>query len=257
MLTIRKDQVLTLEQQALNRYARELVVHLQGFAPRLSELRGEKCMRQVVRTGIERAFRHGFTNRGPLRLYIELMVSLGIGFDTDPQYAWARDAIDAMAEPDQMARAALLYRRASDYFDAVMGPDNRHAIAALERITAAGAEGLMPDEGETARADAACVMRSIYPEKMAFIGEVGSGRLFESACDAATRYGLRSARGRALLLGLQFGFGHAVTEDPLYPWVADALDAAHIPDPVTREQRLRGRTMAYVAGILKHFSDPA
>ena len=43
-------------------------------------------MRREIRFGLERAGSYGFTIRGPVRFYIELMVRLGCDFDTDPPY---------------------------------------------------------------------------------------------------------------------------------------------------------------------------
>ena len=46
-------------------------------------------MRKAIHFGTGQTFSHGFNFRGPVRLYLELMVLFGSHFDTDPQYPWA------------------------------------------------------------------------------------------------------------------------------------------------------------------------
>ena len=59
-----------------------------------------------------RAEGYGFTNRGPLRLFIEMMFLCGSGFDTDPQYP----AVGAVlrAAGDQMQRAQMIFLEAKE-----------------------------------------------------------------------------------------------------------------------------------------------
>ena len=59
------------------------------FSPPLFKAVGEEQMRKAIRFGIGRADSYGFTFRGPVRLYLELMLLFGSHFDTDPQYPWA------------------------------------------------------------------------------------------------------------------------------------------------------------------------
>src|SRR4051794_26634806 len=80
VLTIRNEQVEAFRLAALRAFEDDMVRDLKGFAPAIYETRGEPILRQLIRVGIGRAKGYGFTNRGPVRLYIELMVLFGCDF---------------------------------------------------------------------------------------------------------------------------------------------------------------------------------
>ena len=78
--------MLAFEQAALRRFEDEMVVHSKDFSPLLCEIIGEDQLRVAVRQAMARAAGYGFTYRGPIRLFIEMMFLCGSAFDTDPQY---------------------------------------------------------------------------------------------------------------------------------------------------------------------------
>ena len=69
---------------------------------------GGEWLKTLVNTGVSRARGHGFTLRGPLRLYLDLMFLFGSDFDTDPQYPWAGEVLKEQGM--EMERAAALRR---------------------------------------------------------------------------------------------------------------------------------------------------
>ena len=72
------------------RFEKEMVDHLHTFAPPRCELAGLEAVTQLVSLGIDRAHAWGFTKRGPVRLYLEMLMLFGWGFDEDPLFPWAR-----------------------------------------------------------------------------------------------------------------------------------------------------------------------
>ena len=86
MLQIRFDQMKVFEEAAWLHFEDEMVVHSREFSPKLCAVLGEEQLRVALRQAIKRAGGYGFTFRGPVRLYIELMFLFGSHFDTDPQY---------------------------------------------------------------------------------------------------------------------------------------------------------------------------
>src|SRR5919198_5265474 len=117
MLTIRPEQMEVLERGTRQRFENEMVAHGAEFSPRLSEIIGDEQLRLAVRQAIERARGFGFTNRGPIRLYVELIFLRGSDFDTDPQYPELGRIL--REEGDQMLRAERLFDAVSDYMDKV------------------------------------------------------------------------------------------------------------------------------------------
>jgi hypothetical protein len=109
MLKISRSQFEMFQSKALVAFDDEMLKHCAEFSPRLSAILGCNQLRVVVRSAIRRAAGHGFTFKGPVRLFIELCFLLGSGFDIDIQYPWASECL---GEPDphtQMRRAETLY----------------------------------------------------------------------------------------------------------------------------------------------------
>lgn len=86
MFQLRAEQTERLRTAALRRFEDEMVGHCAEFSPRLFEIIGADQMRVAVRQALERARTYGLSFRGPMRLYVELMLLFGSDFDTDPQY---------------------------------------------------------------------------------------------------------------------------------------------------------------------------
>src|SRR5262249_22314233 len=86
MLVISTQQMQGFQQAARLRFEDEMMIHSRSFAPRLCEVIGDRQLRVAVRRAMDGAMRHGFTNRGPARLCVELIFLCGSAFDTDPQY---------------------------------------------------------------------------------------------------------------------------------------------------------------------------
>jgi hypothetical protein len=253
MLVIRQAQVDALRQVALDRYIAETQVHLRAFARRHCEVIGEQAVRSVIVDGITRASKHGFTDRGPVRLYIELMFMFGSAFDTDPQWTWAANALADPDRIDAIARAERLHRAALDHLDAIAGPGHRDTLNALRRVR--GAAGRPMGFGtEDLRVGLAAKMAALYPEKCAAIGAAAIDRLIDSGLATARRVGMGCFRGEVLCCVLAFALGHGFADDSLYPWVGRTLrDERFAGDADQLAQRLERRALTYLDGVLAHF----
>ena len=130
MIIIREEQMKVFEDAALRRFEDEMVVHSKEFTPRLCKVLGDKQLRVALRQAMERSGTYGFTNRGPIRLYIELMFLCGSDFDTDPQYPAVGVILNAPG--DQMLRAEQIYAGVLDYQEKVSGPDAANVRKSLE-----------------------------------------------------------------------------------------------------------------------------
>src|SRR5262249_1610883 len=107
MLVIRAEQMKVFEQLAADRFAGELIEHCRGFSPSLCKTLSNGQLAVAIDQGFRAAAKYGFTQRGPVRLYIDMMIVLGAGFDTDPQYPWAGEMLTSTAP--QMERADALH----------------------------------------------------------------------------------------------------------------------------------------------------
>lgn len=91
-----------------------MVEHCAARSPGLAAEVGRAQLVAMVRAAIARAAGHGFTLRGPVRLYLELGLLFGSDFDERCPWAQAWLAPPEAGEPDpinaQMDRATALHQ---------------------------------------------------------------------------------------------------------------------------------------------------
>jgi len=251
VLTLRADQMQVLGRSMLDRFKEELLRHLRGFAPELHALRGDAVFRQVIDDGVTRAARYGFTNRGPIRFFLECMVAYGDAFDTDFLLPDVEERLTAPHAHGQLWRAAEVFAAVDAYQVATRGRNNELAIAALRRIGPFldGLDVLVDDRLEHQLLELAA---SIHREKAAYAGETRMRRLVALAREEASRFGLATAPGTGLLAGLMFALGTGIARDRLYPWVHHTLTTPVEQAAARRIERLRRKTRMYLAATLRN-----
>ena len=203
MWTIRQDQTEAFRQHHLQKFEDEMVEHLKQFAARHWKVIGEQTGRQVIRLGIEQAKKYGFTSRGPVRFYIEMMFMFGSYFDTDPQYPWATEILRDPLNMDPMVRADLLYDVMTKYWDAVAGPENQFMFSALHKLSQARAEDYVT--ARTSPEDCFLAgLKSIYPQKCEYLGERPLRALLKKTFDLADKHGFTSNEDTGLMTAVTF-----------------------------------------------------
>ena len=247
-MIIRTEQMETFQTAAVRNYEEDVVAHLKEFAPARCEICGDTAVRRFVGLGIERAKTYGMTTRGPVRLYIDLMLTLGADFDSDPQLPWATGVLNDPSLDDQFSRAKSLYEAYQQYRSTVAGPDNKNLVAALRRF-----RHWKPEEKVNGAYEEAIIARlqTTYPQKAQYLGGVRLEQVVRMARASAESFAIGSYPGVALLSGLMFGFGHGVISDPLYPWVASTLNDSSITDANERVTSLHEKTISYLDRLLE------
>jgi hypothetical protein len=249
MLTIRKEQMAVFEQASFKDFEGKMVEHLREFTPRHCEIVGEPAVRTVIRMGIERAMRYGFTNRGPVRFYIELMFMFGSYFDTDPLMLWAAEILNDPVIVDQMVRAERLYEKLADYVEKVAGPENKFVKEALRRASQQRFEDLSVHM-ENFESETIARLATNYPQKCKYVGEPALKKLIPLGLELANRHSVSTNAGKVLLVGLMFTQGHGFATDPQLPWVSATLNNSAISDPNKRIERLYSKVMTYLDHVL-------
>jgi hypothetical protein len=249
MLTIRREQMEALDRPALAAFEAEMVIHCNGFSPPLCKVLGEAQLRLVIRQAIERARGHGFTNRGPVRLFIELTLLFGRAFDTDPQYPWAGEILRNPLRQSQMDRAEQLYAKTLEYLEKVAGPEDAFTRQALERIVELTQQ---PPQISQANFISAMLLQTqrVYPEKAAYAGDSALESLLQEGAAEAVDKDMTAAQSKALFCVLMFAFGHGCTNDPLYPWIAATLQDDRLSDPATRAKRLEKKATTWLHHVI-------
>ncbi len=87
MLTIRAAQMAVLSDLADRSFEDWIAAHVKKFFPAEYEALGHAGLRDIIRYGRRRASQHAFKARRDVCKYIDLMIVLGIDFDTDVRWA--------------------------------------------------------------------------------------------------------------------------------------------------------------------------
>ena len=251
MLTIHADQMEILGLSVLDRFKEELLRHLAGFAPELHALRGDKVFRVVIDQGVAKATHYGFTNRGPMRFYLECMFAYGAEFDRDFQIAGVEEQLALKHHNGQLWHAEQVFAVIDRYQLATRGRGNEFAIAAL-RSLGPFMDALDTLADDTLEVQLLDLMHRIHPRKSGHVGQDGLKRLVATARDEAASFDIGSAAGCGLLCGLMFALGIGISRDPLYPWVRETLVTPPVQDAAVRVERLRRKTRMYLNATLNN-----
>lgn len=247
-MIIRASQFDALRQVPARSFENEMVTHLKAFNPHHARVIGEEGLRQVIRLGLEKAAGFGFTQRGPVRLYLEAIVMLGSDFATDPIYSWAGGILGDATAP-QIDRAYRLFEALQQYRDNVGGKESAFERAAFRRVRSFSWQDLTLPPTDFAPACAAR-LEQYYPEKTAYIGPVPLNAMIAGASALSTQHGITSREGGFLFVALAFTLGHGFTGDPLYPWVSGTLK--NVADPERRTERLCSKAKTYLDAVAEH-----
>lgn len=247
MLQITEAQFQRFRDAAADRFEGLMVEHACAFAPDLYGVIGREQMRLAVAGALERGRAYGFTFRGSLRLFVELTLLYGSGFDEDPQYPVVRSIL--VAPRDQMVRAQEIIDHIDQFQSEVAGPDACNvfnALQALSQLARAPDRYVLTDLTEQLVRD----MTLAFPEKVAYVTEPNLRHLIGLGRNQALGFGFEHARAQALIPILMFAFGYCCTDDPLYPWIGRTLNDPKIASPRARAERLERKALTWLDHIL-------
>lgn len=254
MLNIRTTQLEAFEGAARQAFEFEMLEHLRQFSPPLVESTGDSQMRVVISHGLAKAEQFGFTYRGPVRLYLELMLLFGSYFDTDPQYAWLKQSLIDGEFDKQMERAEKIYTLVVEYRQAVIGPKDENALCALKKIQHF-ARQKFSIQAHNLTSDIMREMKQIYPQKAEFVGDIPLVELINSGVEMARLHKLTAKRSTTLVILLMYAFGHGCVNDPLYPWIGRTLNDEKIVNSQAKSKRLEKKSLTWLSHVLSHFEE--
>lgn len=245
MLVIRKEQMDAFSRDSRVRFEDGLVAYFTATYPRETrQAGGEKQIRRLVQSGIERAFTLGFQTERQVTLFVALQFMLGCDFDSDPQLPWASEIANRTLRNPTL-RIDFVYDAAIDYLTATAGEDCEHVVRALLRIRAYDFASAPQSSGEQFVTDVLGILHGFCPAKFEHQGEEANRQLVSIGRQTALRYGITENRGVLLLITLMFMLGSGIDRDLLHPWAASALTDPRVPDEAGRIDRLYREAMAH------------
>lgn len=223
---IRPEQYQAFSAMGVARFRAGWLRHAQKHFRAHCKILGETGLGQVVERAFERAAPHGMKSERDMYLWLALMLYLGSRFDDDCQLPWVRQAL---ADPDRgtpAERVEICFDAAMLWIDRVLGDDNQHITAAIQRFYRLFQ--MLPLDARVTRDDLREMLQRVWPEKCAAAGAAGVDALVEHAARTAAALGIGTPRGAILLGGLMLIAGSGIHEDPQFPWVARVCrDPAH------------------------------
>jgi hypothetical protein len=245
VLRVRAEQVAVFEQAAVRDFEDRMVAHLRKFAPSHFKFLTEAEVRQVICHGMKRAERHGFASRRSLRIYIELMLMLGSGFDADPQLPWAAELLNDERIIDETERIDCLRDKAWEYFNQLL-PDFGNSVGDVRRKEFLKQIRQLRQEGDAVLPEyaspqfqgrAIALLNQGLPEKCELLGEKSLRELIERGIHWARSYDITSAGGALLFIAVMFVLGSSFDKDPQLPWAARILKDRSITSRHERQDR--------------------
>lgn len=252
-MIIRDAQIEALKQIAVENFALDMMRHCREFSPHLAKTLSDEQLEAAVNEGISRAGKYGFNLRGPVRFYVDLMIVLGSGFDTDPQYVWAAEILTREDEDlSQMQRSEQLYEKTQEFLEKVDGEENVHTRKALKDLRGKIQSGLTFHRG-TFEPDLLALMKEIHPKKYEETGEESLKKLIHDGKEKGRKqYGFNQARSVGLVVVLNFAFGHHFDKDPFLPWISRTLEKDGFETPEKKAEELERRALIWLDAVLKN-----
>ena len=121
-MVIRRDQMQALEVVSEAAYVESAVAYFERYDPVTAASAGRAQLQAAARLGLASARRYGLSSGPALQLYLELMATLGSGFDSDPQYEWLNPFLEPRKDMGGIGRSRLIHFHVSAYLEEPAGP---------------------------------------------------------------------------------------------------------------------------------------
>ena len=245
-MIVRNEQIAAFAPSAEAAYLKSATDHLSSFDPVIAVSAGRAGLQQAAKQGLEAARSHDLASGPALQLYLELMASLGSGFDADPQYGWLKPFLDPREDMGSVERARFLHFHTNAYISRAYGANNEFARAAVQRAHEQLARFTSPSA--SVEIQPIELLKWLHPQRLDYVDSDAAAELFAAAKRTAAETGLPMPQGANLLTILMFLFGCKMATDPFYPWVKETLQGSK-PGP-DRLNRLVEEARTHLAAIL-------
>jgi len=152
-----------------------------------------------------------------------------------------------------MGRAAELHTGLVHHVRQILGPANSYAKAAIARLREMSSATALP-AGADINDGLLNLLASVYPQRYHTIGERALQAMVQRAIALAASLGLLPERGAALCAVLMYELGHRCFDDPLLPWLGQALRRQRDDTAQLRTDRLEHKAGSYLALVARRLS---
>jgi hypothetical protein len=114
---IHKEKLDHLVGLSIENFESHLIMRLRIIFPQKCQYVGEDGLRRLIQQGVSSAQQYQIASLPGAAIYIALMFMLGVGFDTDPLFAWAANVLNDPEIHDEKTRVQSLYRAGIKYLE--------------------------------------------------------------------------------------------------------------------------------------------
>ena len=215
-ITLTEQQFNQLKPYAYENYINELVTHCDQHYPYFKAMLGEEKLTQIIYQGVEKAKLTGFTQRGAVQLYIDLLIILGWSFETDPQYYWLQETLQTVGYQPQINTATTLYQQVNTYLDTVSGKNGEYLFVANEKIAQLSLETINVRQNHFMQ-DMLDLLQVCHVQKYQLTDQDQLVLLIQNGIKKSKiDYQLQQPESIALMVVLMFLIGHKFDHDPFY-----------------------------------------
>ena len=204
------DQVDVLKKIAIESYIDEIVEHCGIIFPKLIPLYMKEEFYSYVQQGIILAEQAGYTQRGPVRLYIDAMIIFGSGFEREPLFHSLK--IKEKRQPSQIERSMNLYALLNDYIEKVYGENGCFFKKSFEMFENFSAKAF-PVNISYSNEGLHELLMGIYPQRYDFAGYNAVNDLIAVLDGVCEKYKIKRLNHRLYLALIMFLFGCSFEQD--------------------------------------------
>ena len=204
------NQVNMLKKVSTENYISEITEHCGIMFPLLIHLQMKGDFRSCIQQSIVLAKKAGYTQRGPVRLYIDLMIIFGTNFDRDPLFQWLK--MEERETFPQIERSVNLYTLLNDYIVKVYGENGCFFKESIEKLKNFSVKDFSVKLSYS-NAELHKLLMGIYPQRYDFSGYNAVNNLIAVLGEACERYKIKRLDYRLYLAVIMFLFGCSFEQD--------------------------------------------
>ncbi|EDX9487209.1 hypothetical protein LAN87_004408 [Salmonella enterica] len=227
-----EDQVTLLRKLSLKNYIDELVEHIKYVFPLLPFSCGADNLYSYIEMSIVRAKNAGYTQRGAVRLYIDMMIILGERFERDPLFKNI-EARDINENLSQIEKTMNLYSFLNRYINEVYGEGGIFFMESLSKFKNFNIENI-PVTYKNRPHNIHNLLKYIYPQRYKFIGSNAIDHLNALSEEYAERNEIVQGNQRTYLIVVMFLFGCSLESNVFY----SRLNISDLKDYLVKEDSI-------------------
>lgn len=206
MIELNYNQVDFLKNIAIEKYIDEIMDHWESNFPGFILLQKDKDIKSYINQGISIAKKYGYTQRGSVRLYIDMMIMFGVNFERDPLFQWLIEK----EKSSQIERSVKSHMLLTGYFEKVYGDNGcffKESINNFKEFS----EKYLPVKIDITNKELHEMLKYIYPQRYDFVGTDAIDNLI--FLSESKKYKLKHSRHRSYLVIIMFLFGCSFEQD--------------------------------------------